>query len=114
MATVFVEGKGQISTYIESLDATIKISQDRVVGEISSILASPLVFLPSLDHLIRSREHVRWNRHADLLGGLQIDHELKLLRLFHREIGWLGTLQDFVHVTWRPAASYQRCPPHSS
>jgi hypothetical protein len=52
-------------------------------GEINSILASPLRFLCSLDHLIRSGQHVGRNREADLLGGFQIDDELKLRRLFY-------------------------------
>ena len=43
------------------------------------------------DHLIRPRQHVRWNRQADLLGRFQIDDELELRRLLHREIGGLGT-----------------------
>jgi DNA-binding cell septation regulator SpoVG len=37
--------------------------------QFSSILASLLVFLPSLDHLIRSRQYIRRNRQADLLSG---------------------------------------------
>jgi hypothetical protein len=36
-----------------------------------------------LDHLIRSRYHVGWNRDADLLGGYQIDYELKFHRLLY-------------------------------
>jgi hypothetical protein len=39
---------------------------DLVVGENSSILASPLGFLPSLDQPIRPGEHLRWNRQTDL------------------------------------------------
>ena len=55
-------------------------------------------FLPSLDHLIHSRQHVRGNREADLLGGFQVDHKLELRRLLHGKIGWFGTFQDLVHV----------------
>jgi hypothetical protein len=61
-------------------------------GEFSSILASLLVFLPSLDQLGRPGEHLWRNRQADLLGGLLIDHELKLRRLLHRQIGGFGAL----------------------
>ena len=43
-----------------------------------------------LDHSIRPVKHGWWNRQAYLLGGLQIDDELKLLRLLYREIGGLG------------------------
>src|SRR6266542_1658953 len=52
----------------------------------------------SLDHLVRPCEHVGRNRQADLLGRFQIDDELELLRLLHREIGWLSTLQNLVHI----------------
>jgi hypothetical protein len=38
----------------------------------------------SLNHFIRSHQHVGWNRQADLLGCLQIDDKLKLCRLLHR------------------------------
>jgi hypothetical protein len=46
-----------------------------IEGEFSSILAL-------LDHFIRPREDVRRNSQADLLGRFQVDHHLKLHRLF--------------------------------
>jgi hypothetical protein len=66
-------------------------------GEISSIPASLLGFLPSLDQAIRSGEHLRRNRQSDLLRRLQIDHQLELRRLLDRQVGRLGSLQDSVH-----------------
>src|SRR5215471_5525975 len=51
---------------------------------------SSLAFFSS-NNLIRSRQHVRRNRQADLFGGFKIDHKLKLHWLLHREIGWLST-----------------------
>src|SRR5262245_43563148 len=60
-------------------------------------LASPLGFLPSLDHSVRSRQHIRRNREPDLFSRLQIDDEFELRRLLHRQIGRLGSLQDLVH-----------------
>jgi hypothetical protein len=36
------------------------------------------------DHLIRTRQHVRRNRQADLLRRLEINHQLELSRLFDR------------------------------
>jgi hypothetical protein len=63
-------------------------------GEYSSILASALGFLPSPNHPIRSRQHVGWNGHADLLRSFQIDPKLKLHRLFHRQAGRFGSFQD--------------------
>ena len=38
------------------------------------------------------------NRKAEYLGGFKIDNERKLLRLLHRQIGWLGAFQNLVHV----------------
>src|SRR5262249_39377046 len=52
----------------------------------------------SLDHLVRSEQHIRRNCETDLLRCFQIDNELKLLRLFHGQISGLGTFQDFVDV----------------
>jgi hypothetical protein len=43
-------------------------------------------------------QHLLRNRQADLLRRLEIDHQLELRRLLHRQIGRLGSLQDFVHV----------------
>src|SRR4030095_16030233 len=52
----------------------------------------------SLDHLVRSRQHIRWDHKADLLGGFQIDDELELRGLLNRKLSWLGALENFVHV----------------
>src|SRR5262249_8196161 len=56
-----------------------------------------------LDHLIRPRQHGRRNSKADLLSCLQIDDELKLRRLLHREVSRLGPFEDFVHGLGGPA-----------
>ena len=52
-----------------------------------------LVHLAHLNHFVRSRQHIRRDRQADLLRGLKIDHELELRRLLHRQIGRLGPLR---------------------
>src|SRR5262249_7736790 len=52
----------------------------------------------SLDHLIRTRQHVGGNRQADLLRSLQIDDELKFDRLLHVEICGLGAFQTFIQL----------------
>src|SRR5215813_1599361 len=51
---------------------------------------SSLAFFSS-NNLIRSRQHVRRNREADLLRRLEVNDQLELCRLLHREIGWLST-----------------------
>jgi len=52
----------------------------------------------SLDHLIRSRQYVRGNRKADLLGGFEIDHQLEFRRLFDGKVGRLYAFEYFVNV----------------
>src|SRR5262245_27575951 len=51
-----------------------------------------------LDHPIRSCQHVGRNGQADLLGGFEIDDQLKLLWLLYRKIGGLSAFQDLVDV----------------
>jgi hypothetical protein len=70
--------------------------RDWLAGEFSSILASPLSFLPSLDNLGRPCKHLRWNRQADLLCRLQIDDELEFCRLLDRKISRLSAFQYLV------------------
>ena len=48
--------------------------------------------------LIRPCEHVRRYCQADLLCRFEIDDELELRRLLHREIGGLSALEDSVHT----------------
>ena len=47
-------------------------------------------FLRSLDHLIRPLQHAAWNCQTDLFGGPEINDELKLRCLLHRQIRRLG------------------------
>jgi hypothetical protein len=54
--------------------------------------------LVSLDHSICPRQHVRRNRQIDLLGGFEIDDQLKLGWLLDGKIRWLGSLEDLIHV----------------
>src|SRR5262245_31419417 len=48
--------------------------------------------------LIAARTRPLRNRQADLLGGFEIDYELKLRRLLHRQIGRFRAFQNLVHV----------------
>ena len=41
---------------------------------------------------------LRRNRQADLLRGFEVDDELELDRLFHRQICWRRAFQNLVHV----------------
>src|SRR6185503_10750197 len=50
----------------------------------------------SSNHSIRSYQHVRRNRHADLLRRFEINDELELDRLLHGNVGGLCAFQDLV------------------
>src|SRR6266576_2746984 len=58
-------------------------------------------FKPLLDHLIRPRQHIRWNRLADLLRCFQIDDELELCRLLDRQLGGLRAFKNFIDESRR-------------
>jgi hypothetical protein len=55
-----------------------------------------------LDYLIRSQQQRVGNGDAERLGGLEVDHELELGGLLHRQVGRVGPLQDLVHVGCGP------------
>jgi hypothetical protein len=55
------------------------------------------VFLRLLGHLVCPRQHIRWNCQADLFGGYQDNHELKLRGLFYWQVGRLGAFENFVY-----------------
>jgi hypothetical protein len=50
----------------------------------------------SSDHPIRSRQHIGWNREADLLGGFEIDNEFKFRRLLNWNIGRLCSFKNLI------------------
>jgi hypothetical protein len=50
----------------------------------------------SSDHPIRPRQHLRWNRQADLLRGFEIDHQLEFCGPLYRQVGRHSAFQNFV------------------
>src|SRR5215831_6674869 len=53
----------------------------------------------SSDHPIRSRQHVGWDREADLLCRFQVDDEFELCRLLHGKVRWLSSFEYLVHIS---------------
>jgi len=62
-------------------------------------------FKQLLDHLIGLKQQRRGNAQAEGFGGLEIDGQLKLHRLLHRQVPWLGAFQDAIHIVGAPAAN---------
>src|SRR5919109_1399739 len=52
---------------------------------------------------VRLEEQGRGQREAEGVRGLQVDDQLEVRGLLHREFGWLGALQDLVHVGGGPS-----------
>jgi hypothetical protein len=51
-----------------------------------------------LDYLVCLEKQGRRQRQAKSLRSFQIDDQLKLHGLFHRQVAWLGALQDSIDV----------------
>jgi hypothetical protein len=61
-------------------------------------LRSVFIFAFALPYdSIRPRQYIRGNRHADLLGGREIDDKLKLRRLLDGNVSGLCAFQYLVH-----------------
>ena len=65
----------------------------------------------SLDHLVGAREQRRWHVEAERFGGLEVDHQLILGGVLHRQISRLLALENAIDVAGRePLLVYQVSP----
>jgi hypothetical protein len=55
----------------------------------------------SLDHLVRAQQQRLRDGEAELLRGLEVDHQLVLDRRLHRKVAWLRTLEDEIDINRR-------------
>jgi hypothetical protein len=75
------------------LDFRLKRSGMTALQSFDTLLLVTVLFIFSLlNHFRRSHEDHRWNRQAESLGGFEVDHQLKLGRLFDRQVGRLSAL----------------------
>jgi hypothetical protein len=82
---------------VELIDASVRSYGKLIRRRIQFNLGTVSCFyFGSLDYLSRSRQHIRWNRQADLFCSLEINDQLDLRRLLHRQVSRLGPLQDSV------------------
>src|SRR6266487_2621002 len=56
----------------------------------------------SLDHLVRAQQQRLRDREPERLGGLEVDHELELGRLFHGKLAGLRPLENLVDEACEP------------
>src|SRR5215467_2416302 len=61
----------------------------------------------SLNHLIRSCQHIRRNRQADLLRRFQIDYQFELRWLLHGKFGGFCSFQDLVYISRNAAVDFE-------
>src|SRR6266568_2553420 len=65
----------------------------------------------SPDYFVGLKENARRNGEAEGLGGLQIDDQLELHRLLHRQVTGVGSLENLGHIRRRTAPAIQRGGP---
>src|SRR5438034_626031 len=53
----------------------------------------------SFDHLVGEREQLVWNLEAERLGRLEVDHQIVLGWLLHRQVGRLLAPEDAIHIS---------------
>ena len=51
-----------------------------------------------LDHLVGADQQRSWDIDANFFRSLEVHHQFEPGRLFDRQVGWLGSLEDFVHI----------------
>src|SRR5262252_7591085 len=70
-----------------------------VVTRLFSRLSPHICFyLIKFDYLLRSRQHVGWDRQAQLLGGLEIDRQFHIFDCLDLEIFGMSPTENFLHV----------------
>ena len=55
----------------------------------------------SPDHLVRLEQQRRRDGETEGMGGLEVDDQLELRGLLHRQVAWLGAFQDAIHIVGR-------------
>src|SRR5215831_7040115 len=73
------------------------------LSHVMSALCQKQTFCRSFDYLVGAGEQPSRHANAERLGDLEVDKELELCRLLHRQFTWFGTLQYLVYKDSRTA-----------
>src|SRR3989344_3901740 len=89
----------------EQRDADERHGVDRVLAkqltagrETEELWALHLGTAPLTNDFIGAQQQLRRNREAERSGGLEVDHELELGRLFHGKVAGFGALENLVNI----------------
>src|SRR5215467_595022 len=74
---------------------------------LSHARTSPASVTVLFDYLIRFRQHVRWDSETDLLGCLEINHQLEFGWSLYRQIPRLRSFKDLIHVLGGAAVRFE-------
>src|SRR5262245_24422346 len=66
-----------------------------------------------LDHLVCPQQHRLRNRQTQRLRRLEVDDEFELCGLLDGQIGWLGPLEDLIHLGGGPPVEIEKARPVS-
>src|SRR5215203_6043127 len=73
---------------------------ERIVSaQVRTLIGPETCFVILFDYLVGASEQRRWHREAERLGGLEVDRQLVLGRVLHRQVSRFLALENTINVT---------------